>query len=46
MSCRYFERRYDIQGGEENAARHRCEERRMLRFLEMLEVYLVAIVME
>ena len=35
MSRRFLQRQYDIRGGEENASRHRCEERRMLRLLEM-----------
>ena len=35
MSRRFLQQRYDIRGGEENAYRHRCEERRMLRLLEM-----------
>ena len=35
MSRRFLHRRYDIRGGEENASSHRCEERRMLRLLEM-----------
>lgn len=35
MSCRLLQRRYDIRGREENASRHRCEERKMLRLLEM-----------
>ena len=35
MSRRFLQRRYDIRGREENASRHRCEERRMLRLLEM-----------
>ena len=35
MSRRFLQQRYDIRGGEENAYRHRCGERRMLRLLEM-----------
>ena len=35
MSDRFLQRRYDLRGGEENAFRHRCEEWRMLRLLEM-----------
>ena len=35
MSRRFFQRRFDIRGGEENAARHRCEKRKMLRLLEI-----------
>ena len=35
MSRRFLQRGYDIRGGEENASRHRCEERRMLRLLGM-----------
>ena len=35
MSRRFLQRRYDMRGGEENASRHRCEEQRMLRLLEM-----------
>ena len=35
MSRRSLNRRYDTRGGEGNAALHRCEERRMFRFLEM-----------
>ena len=35
MSCRVLQRRYDRRAGEENAFRHRREERRMLRLLEM-----------
>ena len=35
MSRTFLQRRCDIRGGEENAVRHRCEERRMLRLLEM-----------
>ena len=31
----FLQRRYDIRGREENAARHRCEERTMLKLLEM-----------
>ena len=35
MPRRFFQRRYDIRGEGENASRHRCKERRMLRLLEM-----------
>ena len=35
MSRRLFHRRYDMRGGEGNAAWQRCEERRILRLLEM-----------
>ena len=35
MSRRFLQQRYDIRGEEENASRHRCEERKMLRLLEM-----------
>ena len=35
LSRRFLQRLYDKRGGEENASRHRCEERRMLRLLEM-----------
>ena len=35
MSRRFLQRRYEIRGGGGNASRHRCEERRMLRLLEM-----------
>ena len=31
----FLQRRYDIRGEEENVSRHRCEERRMLRLLEI-----------
>ena len=34
MSRRLLHRRYDVRGGEENAAWQRCEERRILRLLE------------
>ena len=30
MSRRFLQRRYDMRGGEENASRYRCEERRIL----------------
>ena len=36
MSRRLLHRRYDMRGGEGNAALHRCEERRMLRLLKMM----------
>ena len=35
MSRRLLHRRYDIRGGEGKAACQRCEERRILRLLEM-----------
>ena len=35
MSRRLLNRWYDTRGGEGNAALHRCEERRMFRFLKM-----------
>ena len=35
MSSRLLHRRYDMRGGEGNAAWQRCEERRILRLLEM-----------
>ena len=35
MSRRLLHRRYDMRGGEGNAAWQRCEERRILRLLEM-----------
>ena len=35
MSRRFSQQRYNIRGGEENASTRRCEERRMLRLLEM-----------
>ena len=35
MSRRLLHRRYDMRGGEGNAAWQHCEERRMLRLLEM-----------
>ena len=35
MSRRLLHRRYDMRGEEGNAARQRCEERRILRLLEM-----------
>ena len=35
MSRRLLHRRYDMRGGEGNAAWQRCAERRILRLLEM-----------
>ena len=35
MSRRFLQRQYDIREEEENAARNRYEERRILRLLEM-----------
>ena len=35
MSSRLLHRRYDMRGGEGNATWQRCEERRILRLLEM-----------
>ena len=35
MSHRLLHRRYDMRGEERNAAWQRCEERRILRLLEM-----------
>ena len=35
MSRRLLHRRYDMRGGEGNAVWQRCEERRILRLLEM-----------
>ena len=35
MSRRLLHRRYDMRGGEGNAAWQRCEEGRILRLLEM-----------
>ena len=35
MSRRFLQRRYEIREGEGNASRHRCEDQRMLRLLEM-----------
>ena len=35
MSRRLLHRRYDMRRGEENAAWQRCEDRRILRLLEM-----------
>ena len=35
MSRRFSQRRYDMRGGEGNASKHRSEERRMLRLLEI-----------
>ena len=35
VSRRLLHRRYDMRGGEGNAAWQRCEERRILRLLEM-----------
>ena len=36
MSRRLLQRRYDMRGGEGNAALHRCEERRMFRLLKII----------
>ena len=36
MSRKLLQRRYDMRGGEGNAALHRCEERRMFRLLKMI----------
>ena len=36
MSCRLLHRRYDMRGGEGNAALHRCEERRMFKLLKII----------
>ena len=36
MSRRLLNRRYDMRGGEGNAALHRCKERRMFRLSKMI----------
>ena len=36
MSRRLLHRRYDMRGGEGNAALQRCKERRMFRLLKMI----------